>query len=377
MTIYIFIIIACILFLLFGSLRPEKNNKKIFIFSSILVVISGFRSIGTDVINYKNYFDYIDVYSLDNSLYEKGYYLLNKLIHTIFGDFQFVLIFTSLFVVLVISKTILSLSVKPMLSLFFFVTFYFYFTSFNLIRQYIAMAIVFASVKFILRKQAYIFILLIFISSLFHTTSLFFIPFYWIVRRKIPDIFYWIIFIFSLVFSVFTPILISIISVIFPRLSYYSNYSLEGASANFSILLTLMTFIMAKILYKKLIKIDENAYVYINLVFFAMCFSILSRNNIMFFRISSYFYLFIILLLPIIFQALTKKWRFLFIFYMIPFSICYMFYLIKNNNAGVFPYDFSIFSSSEIGIYFFITGIWLILSFFIFFRRKKDHFEKR
>ncbi|MFB8605550.1 EpsG family protein [Enterococcus casseliflavus] len=372
MTIYIFSILTCILMMCFANKKSYREKKYVCIVSSILIIISGLRNVGTDVINYKNYFEILDFYNFGNSLYERGYYLINKIVQISFNDFQYVLIFTSLFIILLITKTIVDFSVYPLLSLFFFITLYFYFTSFNLVRQYIAMAIVFASIKYIIEKKLCRFIFIIIFASFFHSTSLFFIPFYWIARKKMPDVYYWLVFIATLVLTIFIPLIINIVSFIFPRLSYYSDYSLEGASANFAFVVTSITFICAKILFKKLIIIDGNANLYMNFVFYASCFSILSRNNIIFFRISSYFYIFIILLIPIIYKSLTKNLKFLFLFYMIPASTIYMCYLIMNNNAGVYPYDFSVFYTDDLNKYLFLILGLLIVCFHLFFKRKKD-----
>lgn len=372
MTIYVFLILTCVFFMCFTSNNTRRDRRYVFLVSSLLVVVSGIRNVGTDVINYKNYFEVLDFYNLENSLYERGYYLLNRIVQIVFNDFQYVLIFTSLLIILIITKTILNFSVYPMLSLFFFITLYFYFTSFNLVRQYVAMAIVFASVKFIIEKKLYHFISVIIIASFFHSTSLFFFPFYWLARKKMPDIYYFLGFVLSIVLSIFTPVIINIISIVFPRLSYYSEYSLEGASANFAFILTIITFICARFLYKKLITIDKNTNFYLNFVFYASCFSILSRNNIIFFRISSYFYIFIILLLPIIYRSLSKSWKFLFLFYTIPSSIMYMYYLLINNNAGVYPYELSVSYMRETSDYLLIILILLSISYYTFFKRKKD-----
>jgi hypothetical protein len=63
----------------------------------------------------------------------------------------------------------------------------------NLVRQFAAMAIWVFSIKFIVEKNLKLFLLSIIGASLFHTSSLLLIPFYFIPYDKLYNQFYWII----------------------------------------------------------------------------------------------------------------------------------------------------------------------------------------
>ncbi|MDT2747772.1 EpsG family protein [Vagococcus fluvialis] len=322
-------------------ISTKRANFLLVLFFVFIVVISGYRYVGTDVPAYKIYFESIDAYSLSFPLYEKGYFVLNKIISFFTNDFQYVLIVTALITLIPIYTTIKKYSINPFLSLFYFISFYFYFNSFNLVRQYLVVSFLFYSVKFIFEKRLIPFVLTVLVASLFHMTALFFIPFYWLCRIKYRSFTYLILMIASVCISFLTPTLIRIIAKLVPKVASYINYDVQGASANFTIIFTFCAFVVAILLKEKIEKIEKNSIIYINFVFFAFCLSLLSINNIIFFRLASYFYIFIILLLPLLFYSLDKKLKPITYFLSSLLLIMYYYRQLFNNNAGVYPYDYS------------------------------------
>lgn len=368
--------LICLLFPLLLSMfnRFRTNSLFVVLLFFLLFILSSYRTVGTDVPAYKTYFDSINFYSLDYSLYEKGYFLLNKIVRLFTDNFQYVLIFSSIITLFPIFFTIKKYSINPALSIFYFVSLYFYFNSFNLIRQYIVVSWLFFSIRFIIEKKLLPFLLIVLCASFFHITALFFIPFYWIVRLRFSSFSYLLMSSISLVFVFITPFLIRIISRVFPKFNYYEYYELQGASANFTILLTGITFMIGYFL-RKNIKNGKNEYnIYLNFIFFAFCLALLSINNIMFFRLASYLYIFIILFLPILLFELNSRIKPLAYFSSSIILILYCINLIKNNNGGIYPYDMSPMAFDK----YFTLSILLILSFSIIkTHRTEKIIEKR
>ena len=106
MVVYILALLSIVLLypligkrkcLIDGVLTKTNNLYYIAIVSTVLIVIAGFRdvTIGIDTLNYKNIFDFVNLYGFDKLLYqstETGYTLFQILIGKAFGDFQMLLI---------------------------------------------------------------------------------------------------------------------------------------------------------------------------------------------------------------------------------------------------------------------------------------------
>jgi len=320
--------------------NENANFVSIILFFS-LWLISGFRVAGTDYIAYRNYFEIIDAYSLSFPLYERGYYLLNKLISICTDNYQYVFIITSFITIYLISTTLKKYSVSYFFSLFLFVSLYFYYNSFNLVRQYIAIAIVFYSLKYILNKNFKRFLIGTLVASLFHTTALVILPFYWLARLKIDNFVYFILPFITFGVSFFTPTIVKLISFIYPKFDAYVNYNSEGASSYSIIIISAFTLLYSLVYKKRLLDINKGNLIIINLVYFSLIFTILSMENILFFRVSMYLYIFIVLLIPVCFKTLNRYLRVSTYFFSIPIFIAYNYYLFINNTGGVLPYDFN------------------------------------
>ena len=114
--------------------------------------------------------------------FEIGYYYFNKIIQ-LFTDNAFALfIITSILFVGISYKAIGDLSINiPFSIVLFFVTRY-YFIGLNAVRQYIAMAILLHSIKYIQTRNLKKFLLCILCACIFHYTSIIFILTYFIGR---------------------------------------------------------------------------------------------------------------------------------------------------------------------------------------------------
>lgn len=324
-----------------SSIKVDVKITKIAVFLS-LWIISGFRSmVGSDFATYSNYFDYLYYYSFRNSFFEKGYYLLNVGIHFFTENHQYVFLVTSFVTLFLICKTFDQYSKSYMLSIFLFVTMYFYFTSFNVMRQYIAIAIMFYAVRHIVGKDMKKYILFATVAGMFHMTAFLIIPFYWLVRVKYNYYFYLIFTTIALFFSYYPSVLVGILSTIIPKYTLYLNYNVGGSSATSIVLITCLVFILSLVYKSRVLKLDEHGLIYINFVFFSLIFAILSSNNILFFRFSSYFYIYCLLLIPLLVEVIDKRLKPVVIISIVLIMISYNLYLLSTNNSGVLPYQFN------------------------------------
>lgn len=168
----------------------KKNKKKYLIFAAlILSLIAGLRAnnVGVDTPNYLKLFTYIAdgqldlAYGLETSFKYICAFLLGiwnhpNFLFTVFALITNILIFSRLW------------DLKEYISIPWAVIVYwgvFYFATLNILRQYIAVAIIFFATKYIVKRNYARFILCVFLASLFHKSALIGIAFI------IFDIFAW------------------------------------------------------------------------------------------------------------------------------------------------------------------------------------------
>lgn len=176
-----------IIFLLILNLLFFKSKNKVLLYGNflILLVFAGYRelSVGTDTINYSHHFDLVS--SGEVLSHELLWYVLNKIIYIGGGTFQTVLIVSSILTLLPICYVSYKKSPYPLLSIFFYIALYYYFYSFNIIRQCIAMSFCLLSFYFIDERKNLKAYLVFLFAILFHFSSVVILPALILLRRNI------------------------------------------------------------------------------------------------------------------------------------------------------------------------------------------------
>lgn len=166
----------------------QKKKNKIFLFLSLLIpcILAGIRniSVGTDVeiyiipnFNYAKSFlvfkEYLTYMNYDQK--EIGYSLMNYVLANCFNSIQWILFIYQLITTLFIYLSFRQLSSKYKIPLWLCMLLYYfalYNRSLNIIRQCMAVSIVFYGLSIYLTKnKLFTYILLILIASLIHTSS--------------------------------------------------------------------------------------------------------------------------------------------------------------------------------------------------------------
>lgn len=126
------------------------TKSRVLLLASFLVLlfVAGGRdfTVGTDTLNYYLNFQY----------YLRGgeretellWHLLNRFVIAVGGDFDLLKLMASFLTLLPFYWGILKKSSQPMLSIFIYIAFYYYFYSFNIVRQCIAMSWVFLALAY-------------------------------------------------------------------------------------------------------------------------------------------------------------------------------------------------------------------------------------
>ena len=307
----------------------------------ILFLVSGFRvGSGTD------YDSYVSIYQsfADGGRYwkvlEPGFESLLLGLNYLSSNPRIFFIFSSFVTLTFIFKGIYYNSRGCIISVVVFFSMYFYFFSFNLIRQFIAISFFFGfCIPALKNREPIKYFVFVVAASFFHLSAIFMIPFYIILSRTYGVIGYiaWVAFFF--VGFVLYPYLMDFMFSVAGAYRSYSDYS--SGSSNLFIFSCLSLIVPILPYFKKFINIDGFNIILFNGVFFSILIAAFSYHNILFFRLSMYLSVFSILLVPAIgcsFGNFYGRCIYFSFVFLILFSAFY--YYLKSNMAGVLPYSF-------------------------------------
>lgn len=217
-------IVFCSFVLLILSVIPSGRQRLLLFFTFLwLFVFSAFRGfdVGTDTINYMYIFDRVEAgESWLNLPVEPSWVLINEVVAALGGGFRFVLVISTVFVLAPVFLAIKRSSPNPMFSVFVYYTLYFYFYSFNITRQMVAVSFVLLGFTFILQSRKLIFTGLVLLASTFHLSALVCLPLVFLERLPVSRFFWLMALALSMLFGLFG--LELIYSVV--RLTGYSHY---------------------------------------------------------------------------------------------------------------------------------------------------------
>jgi len=184
LSIYTFTAFFLFIFSLSSFYQTAKNKRvKTLLKVSViwLIIYEGFRwEIGTDWNYYETFVNGCDWHE---SHEEIGYVLLNNLSRFFLPNYTCFLLLLSGFFYIVIYKILIKYSIAPLMSLCIY-----YCTMLGLLgcnRQLIAVMICLLSIRYIKDHKWKYFLLMILIAFLFHTSSLIFLPAYFVVNNSL------------------------------------------------------------------------------------------------------------------------------------------------------------------------------------------------
>ncbi|MBQ8472246.1 MAG: EpsG family protein [Bacilli bacterium] len=339
----ILIEITLLIFLTKKVPKLDENKKYftiIFIFLVLFLVLRS-PSVGVDTDNYKKIFEYcheVDFLKLfTHGRHEVAYKYYCKFISTIYNNYSFFLMVTSVLSMIGVYYFIKDNSKNYLNSLLIFITFNFYGYFFGILRQSLAISILLYSLKFVKNRKLLKFLLAVFLASLFHKTALVFLPIYFVYNLKINKkiIITWAVFIG--VFLIFKNV---ILNFIFEYI--YKPESLEALSGDgYKMLILLFAVSIASYFYQdKLLKQDKNNQLFINMTFIATIIQVLATIFSTAYRVTLYYSFAIIIVIPNILKLIeNKKLRIILTILMYLVLILY-FYLMTTKLVNYVEYHF-------------------------------------
>lgn len=287
---------------------------------TILSLFSGLRyGVGTDYHTYVNIFDkiFIDQSAKDS---EPLFYYLTATIRIFTDNSQVFFIVTSIIINLFIVLVLYKKSIYFTFSIFLYLSMGFYFVSFNILRQYMAIAIA----LYIINNKYKISKINIIIGSIIamglHTTSVI-ILFLLLFKKGIDNKRYIIIFsVISLISLIFEPILTNLL--LSGKYEVYGETNFFSYGTSIVYIIEYIALLVFYYLYSDNIK-DNNKF-YLMAVCIGLVFTILGMKGVLYNRMAIAFNLYNTLLIPNVVSTISNNKEKRLLIYCL-----YVFYLVK------------------------------------------------
>lgn len=276
---------------------------------------------------------------------EVGFNIINKIIFNLTGNYKVFFFVTSFIFLYFLYKGIYENSNNLFISIMMIFIGQSYFYSMNMIRQAIAIAIIFYAFKYIKHDKKIKYILCCVIASCIHISALLMIPFIIVFNFKLDNKKRIILIILLLITQPVIEIVIKYIIQFTPYAWYYTSQYNTGNSSMLLILINMIIFILNSFYYNKETKEDKEFKILTNINFIGMCIILLSSSIPLVNRLVRYFTIFQILLIPKIFEK-EKNQKLRIILKIVTLGILFitMYYqIIILGGEGVYPYK-SIFN---------------------------------
>lgn len=289
------------------------SNKKLY---DVFTIISGFllflicalRTIdfAPDVVGYVN--KYISLSNvnlstlLSNFINNVGkdpfFYLFAKTISLMGFNYQAWLAIIALFFCWAITKLIKSYSPEPFISFLSLISLGFLYFSLTGLRQTMALSMIIFSYKYLKENKFIPFFILVILGSFFHTSAIIFLIIYPIKNMKI-NYKHFIIPLVALFIAYFFKDFVLKLLEFLNLIDGYSGYLTNNSSLNLSgFIIQFFIFLFCYVYKKNILNQDEKDNVLYNLVFLGLFFQAFSLVIAEFFRVSMYFSVFSIILIP-------------------------------------------------------------------------------
>lgn len=269
-------------------------TKAFFIITFLLFTLRSIYT-GADTRMYINIFKYISTQPWSNTRYtniEIGYCLLNKFLSLFSTDQHYFIIAMTILTLTPFHLFIKKYSYKPWISYLAYFTFSFFNFSFYIYRQGIAFAVLIFSLRYVENRKPFKFILCVIIAFFFHRTAIAFVIVYFVKNISITKKYLLYMFGGCFIIAIFSERIFNIV-LSFARVKYPVGYT---GGFNF-LLLLFAIFLAVYLLNNKSLNVFPNKF-FMNTFAVACVMQILSLNLEIFVRLTYYFALPMIVLIP-------------------------------------------------------------------------------
>lgn len=324
--------------------QPGRPIKVIsFFIVSILVFVAGLRyRVGADYVYY--YTSYKGFKRAEISIFtEPGFKILARVSEIIYDDPATLLFIAALITVSLMTVTVLRNSEMYWISILLYIFLGEWSGCFNGIRQYLAIAILFAGHCYIKEKKFWQWVLIVFIAMLFHITAMVGIIFYFYPHIKLS--------LKNIMLSIMTVFIgIQIYDKIFTLIGFIKQEELilEGEKATYilnsinplRIAVAWMPVLFFVMFMKYYDTKEDKFHFYMNMSILNACFMTMAMNSAYLGRVGGYTNVYNALVWPLLLKKVEKKSRITLICLML---LCYIFYWLtemSKEDLAVFTWIF-------------------------------------
>lgn len=298
----IFIIMGITLLFAIGEKNQYKKKKCVQIVTIILTCFSGFRSwqMG-DVFHYCNAYLECNApgWTLDLTSHDTiGLQLFFHVAGSLGISFEICLFIIAAFVAITLGILVYKYSPSPYWSYVIYIAMGFYISSFNILKQIIAMGFVILAMIAIFESKPVKFVVLVAIAAVFHLPAVIFLIAYPFVNKRI-DISY-----FVMVLAMFAVLLIFRDQIVYQatQVYYIDDMSFTASEAvGFKVIFMLLILVLGLFL-RPLKRYDTMYNQVFNVLVLAVMVQTFAVYDNVFSRLADYFYQFIVLFIPLMLQ---------------------------------------------------------------------------
>lgn len=317
MVIFAYITILGLIKVILPS-KIKANNFFVFLASIMLFFISGLRSsnFANDTSSYIISYTLLQYKSLSelwmNTIMRTGkdplFHLFSKIISLMGANYQIWLAIIAGIFIYSISKLIKKYSNEPYISFIAFISLGYFYFSLTGLRQTMALAMVILSYKYLRERKLLQFILFVLFGSMFHSSAIIFLIAYpfanmKVGRKQIVGI------MVSFILAYFFKQQVRIIINYFNTIGQYQNYNTREITLTFSgFIIQLFIYLFCLGFKDDILERDNKNLNLYNLLFLGLVFQSFASVIAEFFRVSMYFSIFGIILIPKALEELKDKY---------------------------------------------------------------------
>lgn len=315
---YVLIMTVSVLFL-WASSRVERGNlRSSLIFGSFVALyiplVIRDITVGVDYVRYRDtFYDVISSSVLNDSIVSwLGWpfiYLMKILAPLVFNNYIIFYGLVSLVGFAFLYKAILKAKIS-WLALFLFVAFCLYFQMFNQIRQMTSICIILSSIEYIKNKSILKFVLTVAFASVFHMTSVLFLPMYILAQVKLSKktVLIYII-VGAIVFASSAAILSLVANTSYGVIYLESGYNIALLLSTLQNFVVRLVMLVGCLLFaKRTMKVDSRLSILFTVAIYCTLIQVLAINSALFGRVTTMFFVVYVLLVPAIVSACYRGW---------------------------------------------------------------------
>ena len=356
MIIYVLVNISILLLAIIYV--PKKSNEithrklfnspsdLLFLSSSfvLLFIISAFRGDFTSDYNgYLGLFKHYNLFSFREIFQYKfgqeiGYVILNRIIGLFTNDGIYIFIATSLIILFLFFREFRKESAIIWLSVLIFTTIGPFYTSFNIARQILSVAIIFAASRYLYKRNLIKYMIFVFLATLFHKTAIIMGLFYFVLNLRLSIKRVVFIAIGFMLSTFFIENMVTLGRKYF--YTYYTATSYGMTGYNYKNVIAPILFLIFTLLhFKRLDLNDIKTKIWANAVIYYSIFSLFGLNVHILQRFSVFFMPYLCLMIPkIVVSVRNKNLKAIYILTAIFLLILYNYFALEG--TGYDPYYF-------------------------------------